>query len=379
VCDCFALTRPTQVEGRPRRDLGSAPSDARPTTTGSSRSPRPDALARSAASREAGPWVDTHAHPGRFFVRGLSAEDPAAALLGRDTVDDALRDLRTGGADLCCFATVADLRVLGVEPTGGIRARRAFEPGEAHRDHERQLAALDEICARPGVARILAPGDWRTAQGADAIGILTACEGGDFLEGRLERVEQAHRRGVRSIGLVHYRVNELGDIQTEPPVHGGLSAFGASVVREMNRLGLIIDLAHGTYELTRQVLDLSTRPVLLSHSHLARGTDSHPRLLRREHARAVAEAGGLLGAWPAGVELEGFDDFVDEILRMIDLLGVAHVALGTDMDANYRPVLESYRELPALAEALADRGLAETEIASVLGGNFIRLFEAVAA
>jgi len=379
VCDCFALARPTRTEGRPRRDAGGAPSDARATAIGPSRSPRPDAPARSAASREAGPWVDTHAHPGRFFVRGLSAEDPAAALLGQDTVDRALRDLRAGGADLCCFATVADLRVLGIEPTGGIRARRAFEPGEAHRDHERQLAALDEICARPGVTRIRAPGDWRRAREADAIGILSACEGGDFLEGRLERVEQAYQRGVRSIGLVHYRVNELGDIQTEPPVHGGLSAFGASVVREMNRLGLIIDLAHGSFELTRQVLERSTRPVLLSHSHLARGGDSHPRLLRREHARAVAEAGGLLGAWPAGVELETFDDFVDEILRMIDLLGVAHVALGTDMDANDRPVFEDYRQLPALAEALADRGLAGTEIADVLGGNFIRLFEAVAA
>lgn len=379
MCDCFAPTRTTQVESRPDRHLGIAPGDPHTTKTDSSRTPRADALARSAASREAGPWVDTHAHPGRFFVRGLCADDPAAALLGRDTVDRALQGLHVGGADLCCFATVADLRVLGVEPTGGIRARRDFEPGEAHRDHERQLAALDEICARPGVARILAPEDWRTAREADAIGILTACEGGDFLEGRLERVEQAHRRGVRSIGLVHYRVNELGDIQTEPPAHGGLSAFGASVVREMNRLGLIIDLAHGTFELTRQVLELSTRPVLLSHSHLARRADSHPRLLRREHARAVAEAGGLLGAWPAGVELETFDDFVDEILRMIDLLGVAQVALGTDMDANYRPVFESYRELPALAEALADRGLADTEIADVLGGNFLRLFEAVVA
>jgi len=140
--------QPTQVEGgRSRRALGSAPSNAGARTTDSSRSPRPDALARSAVSREAGPWVDTHAHPGRFFVRGLSAEDPAAALLRRDTVDRALRDLRAGGADLCCFATVADLRVLGVEPTGGIRARRAFEPGEAHRDHERQLAALHEAVA----------------------------------------------------------------------------------------------------------------------------------------------------------------------------------------------------------------------------------------
>ena len=85
-----------------------------------------------------------------------------------------------------------------------------------------------------------------------------------------------------------------------------------------------------------------------------------------------------MGAWPAGVALETFDDYLDEILRMVELLGAEHVAIGTDMDANYQPVLSSYLEMPSLAVGLRDRGLSESETALVMGGNFMRLFEAVA-
>jgi membrane dipeptidase len=208
--------------------------------------------------------------------------------------------------------------------------------------------------------------------------MLVTCEGGDFLEGRLPRVEEVWQQGARSITLVHYRVNDLGDIQTEPPRHGGLTPFGVDVVGEMNRLGMIIDLAHATWDVTRDVLDRSSHPVMISHSHLARGDDPHPRLLSRDHALAVAREGGLVGAWPAGVALETFDDYLDEILRMVDLLGADHVSIGTDMDANYQPVMTNYREMPSLAAGLRERGLGETETALVMGGNFMRLFEAVA-
>ena len=280
--------------------------------------------------------------------------------------------------DLACFATVSDLRALRIDGDRGLHAGRAFETGEAYADHERQLAALDEITTRRGVARILAPEDLDAIRATNRRGILLACEGGDFLEERLERVAEAYDRGVRSITLVHYRINELGDIQTEPPRYGGLTPFGVSVVREMNRLGMIVDLAHATFDATRQALDASSHPVMISHSHLAGEGDAHPRLLAREHALAVVKGGGLVGAWPSGMALASFDDFVDEILRMVDLLGVAHVAIGTDMDANYRPVLDSYRQMPELEAALQARGMGNDEVASILGGNFMRLFAAVA-
>jgi membrane dipeptidase len=85
----------------------------------------------------------------------------------------------------------------------------------------------------------------------------------------------------------------------------------------------------------------------------------------------------VVGAWPAGVALASFEEFLDEILRMIDALGIDGVAIGTDMDANYQPIVTSYRQFPDLAAGLLGRGLAETDIGAVLGGNFVRLFAQV--
>ena len=322
------------------------------------------------------PWVDVHAHPGRCFMRGLDEKDAMRAALGGDDSVRAVGDLAAGGVALASFSTVADLRVLSIGPNG-IGASRDFHEGEAWSDHERQLRALLDLAEQGSVRLVRAPSEIKTFSPGDVPGMLMTCEGGDFLEGDPSRVEEVWGQGVRSITIVHYRVNELGDIQTEAPRHGGLTPFGAEVVGEMNRLGMVIDLAHATWDVTRNVLDQSSHPVMISHSHLARDEDSHPRLLSREHALAVANSGGLVGAWPAGVALESFDDYLDEISRMIDLLGVEHVSIGTDMDANYQPVMTNYREMPSLARGLRRRGLSESETALIMGENFIRLFETV--
>lgn len=321
------------------------------------------------------PWIDAHAHPGRCFLLGLGADDPLVGLLGPADFPSAVAELAAGGVGLAAFATVADLRVLALTPDG-LRAGRSFAAGEATADHRRQIRGLVEAAAGVGCRLVRRAADLETLS-ADRPAVLVSCEGGDFLEGRLDELEWVAAEGARSITLVHYRVNELGDVQTEAPVHGGLTAFGRAVVREMNRLGLVVDLAHATWAVTRDVLDSSSAPVMISHSHLVRSTSPHPRLLSLEHAQAVARAGGLVGAWPAGVALSSFEDFVDEMLRMIDALGEDHVALGTDMHANFRPVLETHRRLPALADALRARGAGETVVRKVLGGNVLRLLRTV--
>ena len=360
MCNCFSL-----LGARPRTPVAGDGADA--AVSGG-----PVASAVSPTS----PWVDVHAHPGRCFLRGIPDEDPVRAALGGDDSERAVADLVAGGVALASFSTVADLRVLSVGPDG-ITTGREFESGEAWSDHQRQLAALLDLAGQGSVRLVRTPSEIKTFAPGDVPGMLITCEGGDFLEGDVSRVEEVWSEGVRSITIVHYRVNELGDIQTEPPRHGGLTSFGAEVVDEMNRLGMIIDLAHATWDVTRGVLDRSSHPVMISHSHLARDENSHPRLLSQEHALAVARSGGLIGAWPAGVVFKSFEDYLEEILRMIDLLGVEHVSIGTDMDANYLPVMTTYREMPSLAGGLRDRGLSEAETALVMGGNFIRLFEAV--
>ena len=116
----------------------------------------------------------------------------------------------------------------------------------------------------------------------------------------------------------------------------------------------------------------------MSHSHLDHPERSHPRLLSDDHACAVADGGGLIGAWPSGVTSATVDDFVDEILRLVTLIGVDHVAIGTDLDANYRPVLTAHDQYATLADHLASRGLAPAEVDQVLGANVVALYRAVA-
>ena len=109
----------------------------------------------------------------------------------------------------------------------------------------------------------------RAARAGTASTIISA-EGADFLEGHLDRVDEVHANwALRHLQLTHYRVNELGDIQTEPPVHGGLTDFGADVIRRCNRLGIVVDVAHGTYDLVRRAASVTTKPLVLSHTSLA--------------------------------------------------------------------------------------------------------------
>jgi membrane dipeptidase len=322
--------------------------------------------------------IDVHAHPGRCFLAGLDDADPLTRVLGGADVVTALAAARAAGLTAVTLSTVADLLVLTPDTERGLRASRQFRPGEAVADHARQLAGLAEVVTAAGTQIARTAADIWRAHAERRLAVLVSCEGGDFLDGRLEPLALARDAGVSSLTLVHYRVNEIGDVQTEEPVHGGLSPFGREVVSECNRLGMIIDCAHATFETTVGVLESSSDPIMVSHSHLDHADRHHPRLLSADHARAVASAGGLIGAWPAGVTSASLGDFADEIVRLADLVGVDSVALGTDIDANYRPVLTSYADLGPLAELLARRGLSDAEAAKIFGGNALGLFARVA-
>jgi membrane dipeptidase len=325
------------------------------------------------------PWVDVHAHPGRCFLAGLGRDDPLVGMLGGADVEAALSAARDAGLAAVTLSTVADLRVLAPDPVRGLRAAREFGAGEAYADHRRQLVAIGQILSGLGVPVAVSAAGIESARASGHVAVLLACEGGDFLEDGLEALAEARALGASSLTLVHYRVNPIGDVQTEEPVHGGLTAFGREVVAECNRLGMVIDCAHATLATTLGVLEASSRPIMISHSHLDHADRHHPRLLSPDHARAVADSGGLIGTWPSGVTSTSLADFADEVVRLAGVVGTGHVAVGTDMDANYRPVLASYAEFAMLPGLLAERGLSDTDTDKILGGNALDLLRVVTA
>ncbi len=322
--------------------------------------------------------VDIHSHPGRFFVEGADPDLPLAKVIGPPRVSETLADMAAGGVAAALFSTVTDMAVLGMAGPGRISAVRDPEPGELYGDHQRQMGTMKQLMSTGGLMPVRRAADIVRAHEARKIGAIFSTEGGDFLEGRLERLAQAHEDGIRAMTIVHYRVNEIGDIQTGAPRHGGLSKFGRQVIKEMNRLGILVDLAHAHIDTVKNAVAVSEKPVILSHSRLRMPGVSYPRFLGPEHARLIAETGGVIGAWPAGIGISSLDEFLDEIMRLVEAVGVDHVGIGSDMDGNYKPVFKNYRELPLIAAGLLERGLAEQDAAKVLGGNFMRVFEAVA-
>lgn len=333
-------------------------------------------LARGAALMANTVSVDVHSHPGRSFLVGADPDSLMIRMMRDGFEAERIADMRNAKVTASLFSVVADFALLGLEG-GSLRAAREFEPEEAHTDFNRQLERLLATIDAGLIGLALSPEDIRTAQRRGEQVALLASEGGDFIEDRLERLEEAYAAGLRSVTLVHYHVNQLGDVQTEPAVHDGLTPLGRAVVQEMNRLGMIVDVAHASFATCKDVVSESKVPVMLSHSNLDSGATPSSRFISHEHARMIADAGGIVGAWPSGIASESLADFVDQVLALVNVVGAGHVAIGTDMDGNYKPVLDEYADFPLLAAGLLFRGLSERDTACVLGGNFLRLFDDV--
>jgi membrane dipeptidase len=322
---------------------------------------------RAASASSQTPTFDLHCHPGAFYRRGL--EDYG----GDQGFEKTVAEMRRGGLSAAFFSIVADSILLGRDDKGIVVSDRNLSPGELWTDCGRQLSALDDLAQRGDIMLVTRPRQVLEARKRGKVAAFIACEGGHGLEGRTDRLDDLYRRGARSLQLTHYAQNDLGDLQTQPPVYHGLSSFGTSVVRRMNQLGMVVDVAHASFEAVKDTVSVTTSPIILSHTHLQSDTSPHPRLITAEHARLVASTGGLIGAWPSGFANRTFDDFVDQTLRLIDVVGVDHVGLGTDMDGNFKPVFSSYLQMPDWVAALRSKGLSEGDVAKVAGGNAMRV------
>lgn len=278
-----------------------------------------------------------------------------------------VREMKEGHLTSCFLALVADAPLLKPGPKGIIITRK-YSPGDGWTEYKRQLQRLKEVFAQVEMPFSADLSDL-SAKNNVPFGYI-AVEGGDFLDDHLYRIEEAYQDGVRSIQLVHYAPNNLGDLQTAETTFNGLSAFGKDVVKKMNELGMVIDVAHASFQTAKDVAKLTKAPIILSHSILQLEAD-RPLALRaisKEHAKLVADTGGVIGAWPSGFN-KSFDDYITNIKRMIDVVGIDHVGIGTDMSANFKPVLTNYIQYPQVAEALKSNGLSSEEVAKIMGEN----------
>ncbi|MBX2900884.1 MAG: membrane dipeptidase [Cyclobacteriaceae bacterium] len=313
------------------------------------------------------PVIDFHTHPGLFFAKG------SEKFLGEAALSKTLTEMKTSSVLGAFISLVADARIISVGAEG-VKPAGNFKPGEAWADYKRQLQ-LAQACVAEGGFTLATT---TTSLKEQTVSAFLSCEGGDYLEGDAGRLEEMHRDGIRSIQLVHYHPNELGDLQTEASQHNGLSAAGKQVIKRMNKLGMLIDLAHASYATTRAAALASDAPIIVSHSMLQ--TDSvHPlakRQISKEHALVVAKTGGLIGMWPCGLNKD-LNDFADNTLRLIEVVGIDHVGLGTDMDGNYKPVVSGYPQVQAWLAALAQKGLTKNDLEKVASGNAKRVLQHV--
>ena len=315
------------------------------------------------------PTVDVHSHDGGLIglnrVQGHGPFRPLA---------DPMRD---GGMAVVCLAIVSDTPTHHLTPDHRIRPFRDPAPGELQAYGQLSFERLHALAQAQGLAIVATADDLRRAR-SERPSIVVSAEGGDFLEGRVERVDEAHAQWtLRHLQLTHYRVNELGDIQTEAPVHGGLTPVGAEVIRRCNRLGIVVDVAHGTFELVQQAAAVTTRPLVLSHTSLSPNPAPRSRLISPAHARVIADTGGLIGIWPPKARFADLPALASGMARMVDVVGVDHVALGSDMRGLTGPsVFDTYRDLPLLAKAMLDHGFSADEVRRILGGNYVRVFGA---
>lgn len=249
---------------------------------------------------------------------------------------------------------------------GSLKARALHQARRLEKFEAKSRGALKIIRTSGDLEQLLEGRE----QGGSTVGALLGIEGGHCLEGDLGNLQVMYDAGFRMMGLTHFFDNELGG-----SAHGtskdGLSDFGKVVVLEMARRSMIVDLAHCSPQMVDDVLKMSRRPVVVSHTGV-KGTYDSPRNLSDDHIRRIAKAGGIIGIgyWDGAVGEPTIEAIVRAMRYTVDLVGADHVALGSDYDGSTQVPFDT-SELAALTQGLTDAGFSAEEIRRIMGGNAI--------
>lgn len=300
--------------------------------------------------------------------------------------------------------------------TGSEAVRRTLQLRDAmQRVFDAHPDRIEPATSAADVERITAAGK---------IAALLSLEGGHQIADDLAVLRVYHMLGIRSMTLTHFRNNHWADASTDRPAHNGLTDFGRAVVREMNRLGMIIDVSHVSDKTFFDTLEVTTKPVIASHSSCRALTDI-PRNMSDVQLKALARNGGVVGInfgsgflnrqsakalekaiasmartepdlrgraldefaakdWirifrGRGEPQAALEDAVAHIDHAARVAGVDHVGIGSDYDGvTSVPVgLDDVSRMPALTAALLKRGYSEQDVRKILGGNALRVLREV--
>jgi membrane dipeptidase len=286
---------------------------------------------------------------------------------------------------------------------------------------ENTLQTMDHIAGwgarfaayRDRVIQVRSVDDIEAAKREGKTGVILGFQNASPIENHLDRLALFHDLGVRIIQVTYHERNLLGDGCYER-ADGGLSNFGLDAVHEMNRLGILVDLTHVGVRTTMEAIEASEKPVACTHAN-AKSYYDVPRNKADDALRLLAERGGVVGATCITSFLKTgrastLEDYADAIERMVELVGIDHVGIGTDFtqdqpddfwryigsqqgtsfpatfiestvieswDLHYPERLKTPDDMPRLAPALLQRGYSRDDVSKLLGGNWMRLFREV--
>jgi membrane dipeptidase len=303
------------------------------------------------------------------------------------------------------YDLLADFKKSGLAAivlTFAVDYQKLVNEGDAYIRFMEGMDAADNLLKINDLKRTLYANDLKSTNKKKKPLIIQSVEGGHFLEGRMERLIYAYDRGLRVLGLLHDNdaIVPLGDICTKEPVFGGLSAFGKEVVKACNDLGILVDLTHCSNKAINDALQISIKPVILSHTSLDTQLGKNekmaqmmkPRLISKEQAKVVANAGGIIGVWRHLTETSL--EYAQNIRSMVDVIGVDNVCIGTDTKIT-RAIKPNDTSSPRLGEltngiwqnqqngffyevvnAMLKSGFSESDIIKIGSKNFLRVFDA---
>lgn len=253
--------------------------------------------------------------------------------------------------------------------TWGSRTERAmYQARRLHHLSERSGSKLVVISTKSTLENYLL----RRENGEKITAGLLAIEGMHALDGQLENLGRLHAIGYRMMGITHFFDNAFGG-SAHGIAKGGLTSLGREAIKEMERRGVIVDLAHGSPRLIADVLKMATKPAVISHTGV-KGTCDRTRNLDDEQLFSIARNGGLIGIafFPEAVCGKTVASIAASIRYTVDLIGVDHVALGSDFDGAVATPFD-VTGLAHLTDALLQDGFTRAEVAALMGGNLIQL------